>query len=64
MVASTLLGELWEIYATLVFSQYFIMYLGDQFALIVGLCMVSSSVYKCIPYYLNSVTKDRSVLSI
>ncbi len=40
------------------------MYLGDRFALIVGLCLVSSGVCKNIHYYLNSVTKDRSVLGI
>lgn len=40
------------------------MYLGDQFVFIVGLCLVSSGVCKNIHYYLNSVTKDRSVLGI
>lgn len=40
------------------------MYLGDRFALIVGLCLLSSGVCKSIHYYLNSIAKDSGILGI
>lgn len=40
------------------------MCLGDWFALILGLCLLSSGVCESIHYYLNSITKDRGVLGI